>query len=74
VSFNTPNWQPVPARPEIENHVPPCGQCGHHAGEHHNPTSCSVRGRWLRRCRCPGYTKPDPEPPDQTRNRGGGEF
>jgi hypothetical protein len=33
-----------------------CARCQHHGSAHHNPTSCSVRGHWLRHCRCGGYT------------------
>ena len=56
------NWTPVPRAPDIKDDVPQCERCHHRAGEHHDATSCSVRGRWLRRCKCIGYTRSDPEP------------
>lgn len=37
----------------------PCARCGHRADSHLHPGSCSVRGRWWRRCRCSGYTRSD---------------
>ena len=43
----------------VEDDIPACGRCGHHAGSHHNVTSCSVRGRWWRHCRCSGYVRSD---------------
>ena len=54
---NQPNWTPVPSAPDIKDDIPPCGRCLHRASEHHNATSCSVRGRWRRRCKCSGYTR-----------------
>ncbi len=59
MSMNTPNWQPVPAAPAAQGGVPPCGRCTHRASAHHDPVSCSARGRWWRRCRCSGYTRPE---------------
>jgi len=43
----------------VGDDIPVCGRCGHHAGSHRNVTSCSVRGRWWRRCRCSGYIRSD---------------
>ncbi|MGO8886103.1 MAG: hypothetical protein ACLP3Q_18335 [Streptosporangiaceae bacterium] len=37
--------------------TPLCERCHHHADAHLKANSCSVRGRWLRRCRCSGYTR-----------------
>jgi len=59
MSFNSPNWTPVPPLPPSQGHVPACARCGHDAGAHRNPASCSVRGRWWRRCRCTGYLRSD---------------
>lgn len=59
---NQPNWQPVPRAPDIKDDVPPCGRCLHRAGAHHNAASCSVRGRWRRRCKCTGYTRSSSTP------------
>ena len=36
---------------------------GHRADSHLHPGSCSVRGRWWRRCRCTGYAARDPMTP-----------
>jgi hypothetical protein len=60
---NQPNWTPVPRAPGIKDDVPSCGRCLHQAGAHHHATSCSVRGRWLRRCKCTGYIRPEATPP-----------
>ena len=58
-NMNMPNWTPVPRAPDVKDDIPPCGRCRHRAREHRNATSCSVRGRWLRRCKCSGYTRFD---------------
>ena len=63
MSMDMPNWTPVPRAPDIKDDIPRCGRCLHRAGEHHNATSCSVRGRWLRRCKCSGYTRFDSTTP-----------
>lgn len=34
-----------------------CTRCGHSARSHLGSSSCSHRGRWLRRCRCSSYTQ-----------------
>jgi hypothetical protein len=52
MSWNAPGW--IPGAP-IKDATPPCACCGHRADSHLNPGSCSVRGRWWRRCRCSGY-------------------
>ena len=41
----------------------PCARCGHRADSHLHPGSCSVRGRWWRRCQCTGYVTRDPMTP-----------
>jgi hypothetical protein len=43
----------------------PCLHCGHRDGAHRRPGSCSVRGRWLRRCRCNGYEGLDAAAPGE---------
>lgn len=49
-------WSPGP-RPDASGpETRPCARCGHRADSHLHPGSCSVRGRWWRRCRCTGYT------------------
>jgi len=59
MSWNVPGW--IPGAP-IEDDAPPCARCGHRAGSHLAPGSCTVRGHW-RRCRCSGYTTPDSAAP-----------
>ena len=54
-----PNWTPVTPSPIIKEDIPECARCFHRASSHRSPTSCSVRGRWRRRCKCSGYTRPD---------------
>jgi len=54
MSWNVPGW--IPGAP-VKDDVPVCGRCGHHASAHPRATSCSVRGRWWRRCRCSGYIR-----------------
>jgi hypothetical protein len=50
-------WPPGP-RPDASGpEAVPCVRCGHRADSHLHPGSCSVRGRWWRRCRCSGYTR-----------------
>lgn len=63
MNMGMPNWTPVPSAPDIKDDIPPCGRCLHRASEHHNATGCSVRGRWLRRCKCSGYTRFKPATP-----------
>ena len=46
----------------VKDDIPVCERCGHHAGSHHNVTSCSVRGRRWRHCRCSGYIRSDLAP------------
>jgi hypothetical protein len=60
---NQPNWTPVPRAPDVKDDVPLCGRCQHHAGAHHSATSCSVRRRWVLRCTCTGYTRPEATAP-----------
>ncbi len=69
MSWNVPNWVMPPRAPVIKEDIPPCERCLHRASAHHGATSCSVRGRWRRRCQCSGYTRfdsansPAPGPP-----------
>ena len=74
MSFNTPNWTPVPTAPILKDDVTRCEQCLHPASAHHDASSCSFRGRWARRCKCGGYTRskstsplasPPPSPADR---------
>jgi hypothetical protein len=60
---NQPNWTPVPRAPEVKVGVPLCGRCHHPARAHHDATSCSVRRRWLLRCKYTGYTRPEAAAP-----------
>ncbi len=60
MSWNVPGW--IPGAP-IKDDTPPCARCGHRAGSHLNPGSCSARGRWWRRCRCSGYAALDSAAP-----------
>lgn len=60
MSWNAPGW--MSGAPSKDD-VPRCERCGHRADAHHDATSCSVRGRWWRRCRCSGYMRPDPAAP-----------
>jgi len=48
----TPGPRADPSEPEAR----PCARCGHRADSHDRPGSCTVRGRWWRRCPCSGYT------------------
>ena len=50
-------WPPGPRPDASEPAAVPCTRCGHRADSHLHPGSCSVRGRWWRRCRCSGYTR-----------------
>lgn len=58
-----PNWTPVPRAPVVSDDIRPCGRCLHRASAHHDPTSCSIRGRWRRRCKCGGYVRSDAATP-----------
>lgn len=49
--------------------LPVCERCLHRASSHHDPTSCSVRKRWGRRCQCTGYTRSDSTTPLASRPR-----
>jgi hypothetical protein len=46
----------------VKDDIPVCERCGHHAGSHHNVTSCSTRGHWWRYCRCSGYIRSSSTP------------
>jgi len=52
-------WPPGPHPGTGGPEPTPCVRCGHRADSHLHPGSCSVRGRWWRRCRCTGYARPD---------------
>jgi hypothetical protein len=53
----------TPGAPVSNDRFPVCERCLHRASSHHDPTSCSARKRWGRRCRCTGYTRFDPATP-----------
>ncbi len=53
----------LPPGPQVSEDVPVCERCLHRASAHHGATSCSVRKRWGRRCRCTGYTRFAPATP-----------
>jgi hypothetical protein len=58
--LNTPNQGgPLPLQHHHDSGGPedaPCTRCGHRALSHAHSGTCSVRGRWWRRCPCSGYT------------------
>jgi hypothetical protein len=47
----------------IDDDIPVCERCGHHAGSHRKVASCSARRRWLWHCRCSGYVRSDSKQP-----------
>jgi hypothetical protein len=64
---NLPNLGPPPPGPHVYDHsgseATPCTRCGHRDRSHPDSTSCSARGRWLRRCQCTGYIGFDADDP-----------
>jgi hypothetical protein len=60
---NALGWTPGPRPDPSEPSATTCALCGHRADSHHHAGSCSVRGRWWRRCQCRGYTRFDSTTP-----------
>jgi hypothetical protein len=52
-------WPPGPRSDASTPEAAPCARCGHRTDSHLHQGSCSVRGRWWRRCRCTGYATRD---------------